>query len=82
MGHLLKKFMEEMTQGQRKESTAQRGMVSDILKAFEKQGGEGAADQVKKEIHSFVIISIFYSIVNDNHQEISPFSACLLNVVV
>ncbi|XP_033642075.1 actin filament-associated protein 1-like isoform X3 [Asterias rubens] len=45
MGHLLKKFMEEMTQGQRKESTAQRGMVSDILKAFEKQGGEGAADQ-------------------------------------
>ena len=66
--------MEEMTQGQRKESTAQRGMVSDILKAFEKQGGEGAADQVKKEIHSFVM--------NDNHQEISPFSACLLNVVV
>ncbi|XP_071805125.1 uncharacterized protein [Asterias amurensis] len=45
MGHLLKKFMEEMTQGQRKESTTQRGMVSDILKAFEKQGGEGAADQ-------------------------------------
>ncbi|XP_033642080.1 actin filament-associated protein 1-like isoform X8 [Asterias rubens] len=49
MGHLLKKFMEEMTQGQRKESTAQRGMVSDILKAFEKQGGEGAADQAVQQ---------------------------------
>ncbi|XP_071805130.1 uncharacterized protein [Asterias amurensis] len=49
MGHLLKKFMEEMTQGQRKESTTQRGMVSDILKAFEKQGGEGAADQAVQQ---------------------------------
>ncbi len=48
MGHLLKKFMEEMTQGQKKEtSTTQRGMVSNILKAFEKQGGEGADQAVQ-----------------------------------
>ena len=59
MGHLLKKFMEEMTIDQRKDkASTQHGMVSDILKAFERQGGE-SADQVKQNgsLFKFVILT-------------------------